>query len=423
MARLQAIILLIFVSYPVVSIGETIAGQFEFTDNEDNEISIGQLPPGRPGDLLALWFVDHDEPRPVFEKMLSDLAASGIEIWRIDLLRDLFLPRSSENIRTLSGNSITAVIDIAVSRSDKTLLLISYDRMSLPLLRGLRHWQARGKALHRVAGAALFYPNLFGPTPRAGEPPDIDPVVTATTYPVALFQPEYGSHRWRTSDMMEAFWQAGAPAYLFRIPQIRDWFFMGEEEQLAPATRNAIEQMPQMLQAARHLLQQHVPDSTVRPLLAAKQSQPMSSGLEPVTHPAPPPTYSLPDRRGQMRHSTDYRDKVTLVVFWATWCPPCVEELPSLNRLADHFGSRDFEIVSIDFQESPELLETFLQKVPVDFPVLLDSDGSIARDWGVFSFPSSFLLDHDGKIRFTVNKAIDWNTPEVRQVIELLLNE
>ncbi len=126
---------------------------------------------------------------------------------------------------------------------------------------------------------------------------------------------------------------------------------------------------------------------------------------------------------GRQFESGDYRGRVTLVNFWATWCPPCVEEIPSLNQLARRYVGEPFEVVSVDFRESEQAIREFATRVSIEFPVLLDPDGRTSLAWKVFSFPSSFIIDRNGRIRYSVNRAIDWNTPEVWTLIDGLLGE
>ncbi len=161
-----------------------------------------------------IWLVDHAEPRRLFDALLQQLSESGIEIWRVDLLQAYYLPRSSENVRTLDGEGVAAVIRAAHKRSDKQILLASYDRMPLPLLRGVNRWQATQQE-SRLLGAILFYPNLFGPAPIAGEPPAIDPILNATNLPLIIYQPELGSQRWRLDQVVTTLWQAGSPTYVY----------------------------------------------------------------------------------------------------------------------------------------------------------------------------------------------------------------
>ncbi|MET0069526.1 MAG: TlpA disulfide reductase family protein, partial [Candidatus Thiodiazotropha sp.] len=116
-------------------------------------------------------------------------------------------------------------------------------------------------------------------------------------------------------------------------------------------------------------------------------------------------------------------DRVVLVNFWATWCPPCVEEIPSLNRLLAHYRGQRIEIISVDYRESAAEIGKFLKEIPVDFPVLMDRDGLTSLDWQVFSFPSSFIIDRLGRIRYTANRALNWDSPEVIGILDGLLAE
>ncbi len=78
-------------------------------------------------------------------------------------------------------------------------------------------------------------------------------------------------------------------------------------------------------------------------------------------------------------------------------------------------------MVSIDFQESEKVIRDFADEISVGFPILLDLDGRVAMGWNVFSFPSSFILDRQGNIRYSINRAIEWNAPEVFAIIDGLL--
>lgn len=117
----------------------------------------------------------------------------------------------------------------------------------------------------------------------------------------------------------------------------------------------------------------------------------------------------------------DYRGQVTLVNFWASWCTPCVKEIPSLNRLKTRMAGRPFRLISVNYGESAQQVHAFLRRVEVRFPVLLDIDGAVARQWKVFAFPSTFVIDSEGRIRYGVNAAIHWDDAAVIEMLEGLI--
>ena len=396
------------------------ADEVSITDAEGNEITVEVYPDD--GDLLIIWLVDHDEERPVFENMLQSVHASGTEIWRVDLLDAYFLPRSSEAQRTLTGEGVAALLEAAHRLRNKGILLAAYDRMPLPLLRGIRLWQERKPTRWRLSGAILFYPNLFGPAPAAGEAPLIDPVVAATNIPVVIYQPEIGSQRWRLDQVMSALWQGGSPAFSYLVPGVRDWFFMGESGH-SDEDKRATRAIPIQLHNFARLMGSHPRRKAVLPLVGESLLAEQVMDLVPLNGTTRPPGFSLPEMNGDNIDWNDYRGRVTLVNFWATWCPPCVEEVPSLNRLAARYEREPFAVVSIDYRETGRELLEFVQKIPVDFPILLDNDGKVSLNWEVFSFPSSFLIDKNGFLRYSANRAIDWDTEEVHFIVEQLLAE
>jgi len=114
-----------------------IAGELAVADDEGNEINVHVYP--SDSDLLVIWLVDHDEKREMFEQMLNQVNAAGVEVWRVDILKSYFLPRSSETERTLPGNAVLALIQAAHKLRNKTIVLAAYDRMPLTLLHPLNN--------------------------------------------------------------------------------------------------------------------------------------------------------------------------------------------------------------------------------------------------------------------------------------------
>jgi len=122
----------------------------------------------------------------------------------------------------------------------------------------------------------------------------------------------------------------------------------------------------------------------------------------------------------------EYKGKVILLNFWATWCPPCVKEMPTMERLRNHFSDQPFEIVAINAGEQSAAVESFLMDMemkgtPLTFPILLDEKGRSFREFGLKGLPMTFLFDQQGELIETIGGGADWDTPEKIKKIENIL--
>lgn len=144
--------------------------------------------------------------------------------------------------------------------------------------------------------------------------------------------------------------------------------------------------------------------------------------LKPYKGDPQPPALSLRDLNGRTHTLRQYRGRVVLLNFWASWCPPCVHELPSMQRLQQRLDKRPFTILAVNMGEDLATVRDFItRKAKVKFPVLLDDQGEALKAWKVFAFPTSFVLDTDGKIRYALFGELQWDEPGVAAKLEALL--
>ena len=137
-----------------------------------------------------------------------------------------------------------------------------------------------------------------------------------------------------------------------------------------------------------------------------------------------PPPLELQDLEGRPHRLQDYRGKVVLINFWATWCEPCREEMPSMNKLRASLAGRPFAVLAVNLAEPETRIRDFMRRVPMDFPVLLDRDTSAAKAWKARVLPASYLVDPDGRIRYSVLGELDWTRERVRKtILELMPRE
>jgi thiol-disulfide isomerase/thioredoxin len=110
-----------------------------------------------------------------------------------------------------------------------------------------------------------------------------------------------------------------------------------------------------------------------------------------------------------------------LVNFWATWCEPCREEMPSLQRLRDQFAARPFSVLAVNFGESELRAADYVKRASLDLTVLLDPGQDTARAWRVRVLPASFLVGPDGRVRYHVVGEIDWTSTAAVETVRRLL--
>ena len=143
--------------------------------------------------------------------------------------------------------------------------------------------------------------------------------------------------------------------------------------------------------------------------------------LLPAEEPSTAPALNLPDLAGRQHDLAGYRGEVVLVNFWASWCPPCLAEMPSMQRLATALKNRPFRLLAVNVRESRSKAWKFMKLLNVTFTALLDSTGEAAETWDVQIYPTSYLIDAEGRVRYVAYGPVDWDAEEIIQRIEALL--
>jgi len=142
--------------------------------------------------------------------------------------------------------------------------------------------------------------------------------------------------------------------------------------------------------------------------------------LKPWEGGATPPL-ALEDMKGQTHNLAEYKGKVVLVNFWATWCEPCRAEMPSIDRLRSSLKGKPFEVLAVNMAEPLSRIEKYSASVPLGFPLLRDRDGAAGKAWKAKLLPASYLIGRDGRIRYVAYGELDWTSDAVRaRVAELL---
>ncbi len=390
---------------------------------DDDEISIRRY--HAEGDHLIIWvspgFGDLERAYDV----AFEISKRGIEVWYTDLAESLFLPQSTNTLRALDGRYVAALIEQAHQQTEKDITLMSRSYAALPVLRGARHWQQKisneeHNAANYLTGAILFSPELYSEIPPLGLEPVFDPIASASNIPIMLYQAGRHGNRWQLDKTLDQLNNGGAPVYLKVLPDVTSVFYTKDT---SAETVAVVKKLPFEIENIVNMLKR-MPTSTTPAKLPGSAKAGISNldmTLKPFAGQMQPRTIELNNVDGEVFTRNHYTGKVTVINFWASWCGPCVEEIPALNRLRERMRGKPFELISINYAEKPQQVRDFLESVKVDFPVLLDEDGSYSAKWNVLVYPATFVIAMDGRIAYGVNGAIEWDSDEVIHELEVLM--
>jgi len=134
-----------------------------------------------------------------------------------------------------------------------------------------------------------------------------------------------------------------------------------------------------------------------------------------------PANFTLPLLNGGNAALSSYRGKVVILNFWATWCPPCRAEMPSMETLYQRLKNQGLEILAVDIGEDAAAVQQFTRNNHYTFPVLLDRERTASSPYGITAIPTSFIIDREGKIIAMIVGSIRWDDPKVIAAFDALL--
>jgi len=136
------------------------------------------------------------------------------------------------------------------------------------------------------------------------------------------------------------------------------------------------------------------------------------------------PSLVLADIRGVEHSLEQYRGKVVVVNFWATWCPPCVEELPSLESAWQRYRQQGLVVLAVSGEER-DVVTSFLERLPSDitFPVLIDGDMKSGNRWQIRGLPTTVVVDRSGDVHWRAEGQLDFSASDVNKKLLALLDD
>ena len=419
-------ILILFLILMLTTVAWAAMSDYEIAVG-DQDFTVTRIADAAGSDLL-IWLAPGHGTSERAIRVGEKLARQGIEVWYVNMAENLFLPNSTTTMRNLNGENVNRLIRAAHKKTGKRITLIARSYGALPVLKGARLWQqqeARQPTIQRqqyLTGAILFSPELYATIPALGKAPVYDPIASSNTFPVMIHQAEKRGNRWQLGSLLQNLNSNGAEVFFRLRKGVAGMFYSGDT---SDATLQAQDSLPHQIMTDIKLLA--AVNTPYRTVVLNKTIDEASSGLDTAlkaySGKMHPRSLELQSVKGGLISRKNYKNRVTIINFWATWCPPCVKEIPSLNRLRNKMRGKPFELISVNYAENKDRVNSFFERVHVSYPVLLDEDGRESAAWNVIVYPSTFVIGPDGNIAYGVNGAIEWDSDEVVSALNRLLNK
>ncbi len=137
----------------------------------------------------------------------------------------------------------------------------------------------------------------------------------------------------------------------------------------------------------------------------------------------PAPDFTLKSNKGKNLKLSEYRGEVILLNFWASWCGPCRQEMPELEKLQARYQDYGFTILGVNVEEDPSKADKVLKKTPVSFPILYDTSNKVSKAFDVRAMPSTVMIDRDGNMRYLHKGYVPGDEAEYAKWIKKLIRE
>jgi len=274
------------------------------------------------------------------------------------------------------------------------------------------------QAVDSVDGIILISPYLQKQTPNIGNKLEYQTITSHSNLPLYVFQAERSPRFVPLPLLVKELEKGGSAVYTHILENISGGFHARDKSDLTDVDLKAREAFPKHIANALGLLKLS-PKAPLKPLKRYEKNIRKKSKLELQKVILNTPSLALNDLKGKLHDLSDYKGKVVLVSFWASWCRPCIEEMPSLVKLKEKYQD-NIEILAVNVREDSATIKQFTQPMNIKFPLLQDHDSSTVKDWKVYVYPSNFIVDKKGELVFAATGAMDWQEIEIEEVIESL---
>jgi len=375
------------------------------------------------GDTLFLYLPSERGFGKGHVPTMQQLTFEGYDVWVADLHTSYMTPKHRSSIGRFNIDDLLELVDYARKKSFNKIFFLTSGRGAQLALKVAYQWQLNNSKSTLLKGHILHSPHLIDGKPDLGKTANYVDIAKLSNLPVYLLLPQFGTKYFRGEEIAAQLKKGGSEVFVHRFKDVHGGFHMRDVKDLTKIDIKAKDGLSDTYHRAVRLM------STInvfKPFIANKdiQKSPKVVSSGPVLKPYKGKQrirLRLKTFDDQILDINSYKNQVVLLNFWASWCKPCVKEIPSLIRLQQQFKDQSFQIITINIGESKKDMADFLKKVKLELPIMLDTDGQAVKDWGVYAYPSNFVLDKDGVIRYAYRGALEWDAPKIVNTIKTLL--
>lgn len=371
---------------------------------------------------LVLWMHSERGIRSELQKTLAAISQQKtIRILMPDWLDSYYITPSRSALEKIPLQDVENLISHYSRQLNKPtdkLFIVASGRMNSLVLNATHHLQTQGN--RSLGGIIMVSPYLHQGVPSIGKSLVYQKITEFSNLPIYIFQAERSPRFVPHFQLVKVLQKGGSQVYSHILPKVSGGFHARDIEDLTKADLEEKNAFPKQFSNALSLLYQ----TTAAPIKSL-QNYPRHKRLKRLSklHQINIETKKLDlnDVYGQRHNINDYKGKVVLVSFWASWCGPCIEEMPSLVKLKEKYKDK-FEILAVNVREDVNTIKKFTEIMNINFPLLQDLDSQVTKDWKVYVYPSNYIIDKTGKARYAATGAMDWQEPEIDLLLHKLIS-
>lgn len=366
---------------------------------------------------IILWM--HSErgiSKELQKTLLSITKQQDIQIHLADWLDSYYITPSRVSLEEIPQQDFEDFIRYYTKQlnTSSKLTVVANGRMASLVLNAAHHLQSEGDK--GIAGIILLSPYLQKGTPAAGSSAEYQKITNYSNLPLYIFQAERSPRFVPLPLLIKELEKGGSPIYTRILAGVSGGFHARDESDLTEADFQQKLAFPKQLASAIKLLKQTTA-GPLKPLDDYKKNirTKRVSNLRAVS--LKTPELKLKDTQGKTHALNDYKGKTILVSFWASWCGPCIEEMPSLVKLQEKYKEK-LQVLAVNIREDKATINKFTQAMNINFPLLQDIDSKYTKDWKVYVYPSNYIVDNKGSLVYAATGAMDWQDVEIEKILE-----